>query len=254
METRELARRDWKAGMKYKDIAVKHGVPESTVKSWAARYWRHEKDATRPATKSKKVATQKLQPSQPPVAPKTIEQQLAAAVEENDELTPQQKDFCLYYSRIKNATQAYLKAYGCSYNTAMVEGSRTLIKPKIQAELIRLRDIKAAAIGVDDDDIVELHARIAFADITDFAQVQGSTVLVKDSDQFDGQLISEVSEGPHGPKIKLADRHKSLAFLEGYLNLGQTERHTSEGRKKDIQTLADLMRNPVPNRELPTDE
>jgi hypothetical protein len=39
--------------MKYRDIAGKYGISESTVKSWAARYWNKEKVATR----VKKVAT-----------------------------------------------------------------------------------------------------------------------------------------------------------------------------------------------------
>lgn len=58
MATRDNAYQDWKAGMKYREIAEKYGVSESTIKSWASRYWK-DQDGKKVATKSKK----KLQPS-----------------------------------------------------------------------------------------------------------------------------------------------------------------------------------------------
>ena len=39
-KVREQAFRDYQEGMKYKEIAEKYGVSLSTVKSWAARYWK----------------------------------------------------------------------------------------------------------------------------------------------------------------------------------------------------------------------
>lgn len=60
MSLQEEAYRDYLDGMKYKDIADKHGVTLSAVKSWATRYWKQKKVAT----KIRKVATKgaKLQP------------------------------------------------------------------------------------------------------------------------------------------------------------------------------------------------
>ena len=247
METRDLARCDWEQGMKYREIAAKYGVPEGTVKSWATRYWKAEKVAT-------KVATKKLQLQPAPALP-TVDQLLAAAVEENDKLTPQQKDFCLYYSRTRNATQAYLKAYDCAHSTAMTEGYAALRKSHIQAELNRLREIKIAALGdLCGEDVVDLRARLAFTDITDFVEVRDGVVSVKNSDQIDGQLISEISEGPNGVKIKLEGREKSLVFLEDYFRMKDAEQEAGTKRAEDRQSLADILRNPAPNRELPADE
>lgn len=65
MATRDDAYRDWKAGMKYREIAEKYGVSESTIKSWATRYWKNQ-DAKKVATKGKK----KLQPSDKKSQPK----------------------------------------------------------------------------------------------------------------------------------------------------------------------------------------
>jgi uncharacterized protein YjcR len=54
-DLRDKAYEDYKAGMKYKDIAEKYSVSLSAVKSWATRYWK--KQGCNPATK--KVATKK---------------------------------------------------------------------------------------------------------------------------------------------------------------------------------------------------
>lgn len=44
MEKSELARKDYEAGMKYKDIATKHNVSMNTVKSWKRRHkWKRSK-------------------------------------------------------------------------------------------------------------------------------------------------------------------------------------------------------------------
>lgn len=58
MEARDRGYTLYKKGMKYKEIAERIGVPLNTVKSWATRYWKAGKVATKakPATKPE-VAT-----------------------------------------------------------------------------------------------------------------------------------------------------------------------------------------------------
>lgn len=65
MDKREQAFKDYKKGMKYKDIAEKYEVTESCVKSWAARYWNKQKDKGKVATDNKKSRNQKSVKSQP---------------------------------------------------------------------------------------------------------------------------------------------------------------------------------------------
>ncbi|WP_343779833.1 phage terminase small subunit [Virgibacillus salarius] len=56
-ETHKLAEKDYFKGMKYKDIAAKHGVSINTVKSWKRRYgWQRKKGAP----KEKNVHTKKV--------------------------------------------------------------------------------------------------------------------------------------------------------------------------------------------------
>lgn len=57
-ENAKLAYEDYKKGMKYKEIAEKHKVSISTVKSWASRYWKQKgcNPKEKVATKKKKGA------------------------------------------------------------------------------------------------------------------------------------------------------------------------------------------------------
>ncbi len=57
-EKAELAYEDYLKGLKYKEIAKKHNVSVSTVKSWASRYWKKKgcNPKEKVATKKKKGA------------------------------------------------------------------------------------------------------------------------------------------------------------------------------------------------------
>ena len=53
-------------GMKYKEIAEKYGVSESTVKSWASRYWKKDKGCNQKRKKSQPFNNKKSQPQGAP--------------------------------------------------------------------------------------------------------------------------------------------------------------------------------------------
>jgi len=249
----ELAYEDYLAGIKRKDIAAKYGVSLNTVKSWHSRHW-----------KSKGVHPKTLRGCTPkkdaPFCQESIhtpEKQMIDSVEENEALTDQQKLFCLYYIHSFNATQSYLKAYGCSYASAMTSAYDLLRIPKIKDEIKRLKVIKNEAILFEIDDLVELHMRIAGANIGDFADFgtqnriklhNGAPVKIKrpntedtitlkekvnyvyfkDSGSVDGQLIAEISQGRDGAKIKLRNQENSMRFLERYFEANPMDRHKKE--------------------------
>lgn len=52
----ELAYQDYQQGMKYRDIAEKHGVTLSAVKNWAKRYWKVSKKVSDKSFTPKKVS------------------------------------------------------------------------------------------------------------------------------------------------------------------------------------------------------
>ncbi len=152
MKNWELAKKDYLAGMKYKDIAAKYKVSVNTVKSWRSRHgW------IRGAPTKKSV-----HPKSKKVAPKIVDE-----LDENTELTEKQKWFCLYYLQRFNATWAYQKAYECNYSTAMVEGNRTLRNPKIKKQLSTLKKQLTSDLYFDVNDIIRNYIQQANSDIKD---------------------------------------------------------------------------------------
>lgn len=252
---RDKARQLWEAdkARPLTSIASELGVPEVRIRKWKYedQWERDEKGTYRNAQKERAQA-------------KKIDVRLAAKVEENDELTERQKLFCLFYVKSFNATRSYQKAYGCSYENAMSEGCRMSKLPKIISEIQRLKAERNLALMADINDLVEMHMRIAFSDITDFVEFGRAEVpvmnmfgpiMTKDADtgeeialmrevnevrfresvEVDGRLISEVKQGKDGASVKLVDRQKSLAFLERWFEANPMDKHR---REYDIARLA----------------
>lgn len=242
----ELAEQDYMDGMKYKDIAAKYGVTLNTVKSWKTRYKWDKKGVH---TKKKGVHTKKAEEKEKKqAAAETVEQVL-----KNEDLNDQQRLFCLYYSRSFNATRAYMKAYpDCTYASAMTRSSLLMKDEKIREEIFRLKQAKMNKAMLEPEDIFQKYMEIAFSDMTDFVsfgreevQVMGAfgpvettdpetgekvpvtktvnTVRFRESDAVDGSLISEVSQGKDGAKIKLADRMKALDWLTDHMGMATPE-------------------------------
>ncbi len=272
MENYEKAEQDYMDGMKYKDIAEKYGTTINTVKSWKKRYaWSRGEGAH----KEEKVCTQKSKGAPKKEAP--IDDGTKATLQ-NDDLTPEQQMFCIYYSRTFNAAQSYQKAYGCSYESAIANGSRLLTNDKVRAEIERLKEIKRQQIVAGADDIVELQMRIAFADIgnyVSFGQKEVtdietdetymiSVVDLKESKNTDTQLIQEVKRGKDGVSVKLADKQKAIDWLSKYFLVHPDDKYKAEFDKKraevkddtgaqilqNMQTIADILQHPVENRSI----
>lgn len=272
VENYEKAEQDYMAGMKYKDIAEKYGTTINTVKSWKKRYaWSRGEGAHKEET----VCTQKSKGAPKKEAP--IDDGTKATLQ-NDDLTPEQQMFCIYYSRTFNAAQSYQKAYGCSYESAIANGSRLLTNDKVRAEIERLKEIKRQQIVAGADDIVELQMRIAFADIGNYVSFgqkevtdietdetyMVSVVDLKESKNTDTQLIQEVKRGKDGVSVKLADKQKAIDWLSKYFLVHPDDKYKAEFDKKraevsdnsgaqilqNMQTIADILQNPVANRRI----
>lgn len=176
---------------------------------------------------------------------------------QNEDLTAEQQMFCIYYSRTFNAAQSYQKAYGCSYQTAMVNGCMLLRKPKVREEIERLKEIKRQQIVTSTEDVVELQMRIAFADIGNYmsfgrenVQIMGAfgpvkdpdtkqyltkevnAVRLSDSSNVDTQIIQEVKQGKDGVSIKLADKQKAFDWLTKYFLMHPESKYRAEYEKR----------------------
>lgn len=224
-----LAESDYVAGMKYKDIAAKYGVSINTVKSWKKRYvWSRNKKTgciQKGCTQNKKGAHKK----------EAVAEDVSQVVI-NDELTDQQQLFCLYQSRMFNYTKAYMKAYpGCTYASAAVLGSRLMKNQLIRETIDQLKQNHMNREMLKQEDIFQKYMDIAFADMNDFMSFgqeeietdygprMVNSVRLKESDQVDGTLITEVKQGRDGVSVKLADRMKAIDWLADHMDIATAE-------------------------------
>lgn len=209
-------------GWKLVDIAAELGVPPGTVRRWKSTYgW--------DANVRKKTNVRNEAPAE------EIE-----AVVDDPEIGEKWRLFILYYARSFNGVRSYQKAFpGSSYTTAAVESCRALKRPKIRDAIMELKRQRCAKAYLETEDIFQKYMDIAFADITDFVEfgqeevpvmgptgptkVMVNTVRSRPSDEVDGSILAEVSQGKDGFKIKLADRMKALQWLTDHMDMATEE-------------------------------
>ena len=225
VESYQRAEADYMAGMKYKDIAEKYDTTINTVKSWKKR---HGWDRKKGAHKKEKGCTQNKRRA--PVS--RAQDDGTKETLQNEDLTPEQQLFCVYYSRTFNATQSYLKVYGCSYDVANAEGYRLLVNPCIKAEIDRLKELKRQQIVADAEDIVEIQMRIAFADMGDYVTFGSMGVDLQESAFTDTQMIQEIKEGKNGISVKLSDRQKAIDWLTRYFLMHPESRYKADYERR----------------------
>lgn len=234
----------YKQGLKLIEIANQLGIAEGTVRSWKNRYkWddggnatlqKNEKKERNVAKESKQVKRAKKEP---------VAHEVETVIQ-NTDLTDKQQLFCIYYIRCFNATKAYQKAYGCDYRTAQSNGYQLLTNTYIRDEIMRLKQERLNREFLSETDIFQKYMDIAFADVTDFVEfgneemevildtgehktITVSHVNIKNDTDVDGSIISEVSKGKDGVKVKLADRMKALQWLSDHMDLA-TDKQKAE--------------------------
>lgn len=238
-----------KGNIMLKEIAADIGVTDVKIRKWKnLDKWDEELKGNVPLKENKKKVERTIKKG---TKEKKKKEPIAEEVKEvmgNDELTEKQKLFCIYYSKCFNATKAYLKAYTCTYETAKVEGCRLLTKPNVKAQIDALTEITFNKAALEKG-VLQKYIDIAFSDLGDYMKFgkkehpvwerkengeyvpvidpntgeqkisEYSYVELKESTSVDTSLLSEVSEGKDGIKIKLIDKMKALDFLNKNLNL-----------------------------------
>lgn len=263
----------YKSGMKLVDIADQLGKPEGTIRTWKNRYqW----DSSDTETFQKDSETKRNVSVKKKKADVVVDDGTKATLQ-NDDLTPEQQMFCIYYSKTFNAAQSYQKAYGCQYTTAVAHGYELLSNVVVRAEIERLKEIKRQQIIAGADDIVELQMRIAFGDIGDaleFTQEErelpdGNSTMVnvlraKDSGMVDTQLIKSVTEGSNGLTVVMKDEQKAIEWLSKYFLMHPDDKYKAEFDKKraevkgdtadqilqNMKTITDILQTPAGNRSI----
>lgn len=239
------------SGLKLVEIANRLDVPEGTVRRWKCT---HKWDSERSDKKSER--SEKRNSRRKQAIAEDVDR-----VSEQTELTDKQRLFCLHYVRCFNATKAYQKAYGCSYDVANAEGYKLLVNPCIRETIHKLKQSRLNRELLDEHDIFQKYMDIAFADITDYLDfgteevpviaMYGpvkikdpetgeekqlkktvNTVWFKNSSEVDGTILAEVKQGKDGASIKLSDRMKALEWLSDHMNLATEEQRARIAQMK----------------------
>lgn len=240
----------YKQGMKLVDVAAELDVPPGTVRRWKSTHgWDSERSGSRSERSDKKRAEKK------PVVDDGTKETL-----QNNDLTPEQQMFCIYYSRTFNAAQSYQLAYGCQYTTAVAHGYELLSNVVVRTEIERLKELKRQQIITSTEDVVELQMRIAFADMGNYlsfgredVQIMGpfgpikdpetkeyitkevNAIRLADSGSVDTQIIQEVKQGKDGVSIKLADKQKAFDWLTKYFLMHPESKYRAEYEKRKAE-------------------
>lgn len=252
------AKKLYDAGKKLVEIAAALDLPEGTVRRWKSTYkWGSDNNERSDVKANVRVRMRK----------KEIKEDVKAVIE-NEDLTHEQQLFCLYFSRSLNATSAYKKAYGCSYQAALASGSRLLGNVKIREEIQRLKKERYNRELLSEPDIFQKYMDIAFSDITDYLSFgqeevpvigefgpvmvpdpdtgekvqlmkRVSTVRLSESYEVDGTLIQEVKQGKDGVSIKLLDKQKALDWLASHMDLATEEQ---KARVASLRAKTDQMK------------
>ena len=227
--------------MSLKDLAVKHGISESTMRSRKNRE-KWQRNATHDATqRTKQRAMGKKNVAKNKRESKTKSAK-STAIEISPELTEKQKLFCLYFIKNHNATMSAIKA-GYAKDSAHVQGHDNLRIPNVAAEIKRLKGSIIQDLYLDARDVLEVYIKIALADPTDYIEfgankeyvyVEGRRILgvdgeyqtqdvnyvrIKNHDEIDGSMISEIKQGKEGISIKFHDKPKALEALAKYFDI-----------------------------------
>jgi len=154
-------------------------------------------------------------------------------------LTPKQKAFVAEYLIDLNAARAARDA-GYSAKTANVKAAQLMASVQVQAAIQEAMQARGKRTEVTADAVLAQLAKIAFVDIKDIVTWGVDGIHVRNSEDVDGTVLTEVSEtmseGGWTKKVKLADRMRALELLGKHLGM------FTEKLKVDIDvSLADVL-------------
>ena len=247
MNNYELAEKDYKLGMKYKEIADKYGVTINTVKSWKQRYnWTRDG-----AEKKTSVCTQNEKSMH---TKKEVQKREETNLEEkdfeyvdDDGLTDKQRLFCYYYMQSFNPYQASIKA-GYSVGFARTHVYKMLANDSIKKFLNELKQEQKEEFLLSQEKILNRHSQIAFSDMNDYINDDGTL-----KENIDGTLVKKItvktskfeSDGSYKENstvsIELEDRKDSLKFLTEYVGL--INKNLKELNTKDRTVTIKVVKN-----------
>lgn len=170
-------------------------------------------------------------------------------------LTPKQKKFGDEFLIDLNGTKAAIRA-GYSEKNADKIASQLLDKTRVREYIEgRMKGLEEKT-GITQEKVLKELAAVAFADVTDYAQIiekpleiidEGQTftlkmqrcvepVLTKNLTETQRKALASIKEGRNGIEIKTHDKLKALQMLGDYLSLfTDKERLSIERRRLELE-------------------
>lgn len=164
----------------------------------------------------------------------TTEELLEMSHEEAvDGLTDKQIRFCEYYVQNFNIGISLIKA---GYDSATSGASyRIRQKPGCRRYIQWLKARMLHDTLVSGKDIINQWIKIAFADMTDFVNVNPYGISLKPVREMDGQLVKSIKSGRDGISIELYDKLKALDSLAKYTaDMPKDYKQILDERKQEI--------------------
>lgn len=151
---------------------------------------------------------------------------------ERHQLTLRQRVFVQEYLVDLNATQAALRA-GYSERTINRQGPRLLVNAGVAAAIQKAFARRERRTEVTADRVVEELARIAFANIGNVVQWDGSGTTIQSSEDLSDDAIRALSEvtdvvtkdGDRTLKVKQFDKIRALELLGKHLGVLKGDLH-----------------------------
>jgi phage terminase small subunit len=165
----------------------------------------------------------------------------------NGGLTPKQEAFCLAYVETGNASEAYRRAYDVSRmkdGVIRVKACEVMAHELVEARIAQLRERAMQRHDVTVDRIVQELAKLAFANMLDYIQIQSDGTAYVDFSKLSrqqaaaiGEIVTEEYTEGRGEdaravkrvKFKLLDKRGALVDLGKHLGMF-TEKHEHTGK------------------------
>ena len=160
-------------------------------------------------------------------------------------MTEKQKIFADEYLIDLNGTRAYRVAYPSvkKDEVAAAAAARLLKNVKVEAYIQKRMEERQKRTEITQDRVLEELAAIAFARATDYAEIKGECVRIKDTDTLDEQqirAIAGIKEGKYGIELKLNDKEKALELLGRHLGMFK-DRVEVSGLEEEKKKLGDIL-------------
>ena len=163
-------------------------------------------------------------------------------------LTVRERIFVEHYLTGLSGFQAALRA-GYTRRSAC-EAWRIRRRPSVAAAIEKAMAARSRRVGITADRVLREYARIAFADIRNFAtsEDKGRTLKVTSLDDLsedDAAAVAEMTGEPggKGAKVKLHDKKRALDAIARHLGFFDKDRDSTESPSAAAERARDLIRS-----------